>query len=358
MKKLSASEQYDSKPNEFFLGPLEDFTKKEIVEFKDKKIQYLKRNKLAENADIMRYIGRCIFKDKPEIKNSPIELHIAATREYVQTVLELTPAQYAAKYSTRFNIQVGLANPIRRILDESPTKVKEKCFFHNKSIVFYQVFPEYYESIPDKPTYADIFFAKTDLKANLTMAAKNPTFLNEVTEILHKAINAQLDLSLGMEATIEERMRMIVNPAFSRTAIGKDFSSEGKKPPIIELVETLGLYSNVLDFYMLNLSLEDQVNNVDAFMRIRREAGYAEMGALNRVYEAFKENRTSYDTIIFNSHKYTRTAEIRRERESLPNKEEREKIFQPYHKSFENPERDRAHVKATEDPKFEFRWRE
>ena len=288
---MKAIDQYESMKDQISIAEGKEC---DIVELATKPAEFREKMGLAPNADIMRYISRIIFQSKPEMKAMPFKSHCEAMKAYVENVLQLTPDQYENSYSTRFNSKVGLANAIRRVVDECPEAEKKKVMYFNKDIIMSQVFPEYYAKRERKLAGIDVFFASAEFKSNLTSAIKSDEHLTGVTEILFNAMQEVVTIALGADASTEEIMRFIVAPEFKKLKRPKDWDLDGKKPVVFDLIESTNYYANILDFYFLNLPFEEQVYNVDAFMEIRKEAGYEEKGVLNALYEVFKNYEDDY----------------------------------------------------------------
>lgn len=238
------------------------------------------------------------------------ELLKKAIKYVIEELMELTPAQYDAIYSTKLNQDSGLQHAIRKLIDGAPTSVTRETIFSAKKTIFKLLWPEYYEKHFPKPTPMEVFDAKGDVKAGLLRAGrikiekskeelvgaeilKNGKFSTktnkkkygvtynhgaEVDRIVYQSMKSIFSI---FELTTEELFYALAHNKF------KSFGC-------MKIIASRGCYYSPLDFYMFNAPKEWQLEHIDQFMKIRKEANLPKIEYLNRVYAAQVALRYGY----------------------------------------------------------------
>lgn len=239
----------------------------------------------------------------------------SAVRYIVEEIMQLTPAEYDAIYSSKLNQKASIDHAIRKIIAAAPAEVQAEALFDGKQIVFAMCFPEYYKEHHKKITAWDIFDAQGEIKSGLSHAGK----IKEINEIQSKGATLKKNGSFSDQ---KERKRMYnhgeevdkicynamkeIFSLFKMTTrelfliLSQPKSSSFGKYGINQIIESRGCYPSTLDFYMWNSPVEYQLEHFDEYIKVRKEMHLPHIEALDLIDEAYREYKEfdkEYDRI-------------------------------------------------------------
>lgn len=235
----------------------------------------------------------------------------AAVKYIVEEVMELTPAEYDAIYSTTLNQKATLDHAIRKIVINAPTRIMTEALFDSKAILFRIIWPEYYAQKYSKPKPFDIFNATGELKGNLIRAGRIkelPTD-NTVARVLNngKFSSAKKERKRvnnhgkSVDKLVYWAMSSIL-PYFEIPteelflSLAKPKKAEWTDYGFVKIIEARGCYPSPLDFYMWNSPVEYQMEHVEEYMQAREKAKLKRIPALDAMYNAYQKSK---DTIKY-----------------------------------------------------------
>lgn len=238
--------------------------------------KYETLDKALENTPVPNVMSvvKNIAMKKP-VTSSSFEEKIAAINHVVTKIMDITPVQFYAIWSTDFNKKYALYSTINAIAKEAPLEIKKECFFDTKMTFFRTVWPDVYEKyIKSNTKCVDIYYASGELKAGLIRAGstdgiakkkKTATYGNDVDEILMDAICDMLFDVCGFE-DVDDMFRFLGNNSkeyYEKKSNDKDYAG------ICEIVESRG-YTSLLDFYFLKCPEHFQKKYAADFLLHRR----------------------------------------------------------------------------------------
>ena len=115
-------------------------------------------------------------------KHTKMKLMQDAVKYLVEEVMELTPAEYDAIYSTNLNQKTTLHHAIRKIANSASPSILRETLFDSKKILFRTCWPEYYAEHYKSPKAMDIFNCTGEIKGSLIRASIIKEVQEESTE--------------------------------------------------------------------------------------------------------------------------------------------------------------------------------
>lgn len=267
------------------------------------------------NSKVISAAKRLIFEDHQSdeldtTKTGRLSNVQAAVRYIVEEVMELTPLEYDAIYSTSLNQRVTLDHAIRKIINEAPSRVVTETLFDNKATLFKMCWPEYYEEHYSKPTAMQIFNATGEVKGNLVRAgrAKELPKEEESAKLLDngkfssakKERKRTYNHGEEVDKVVYWSMKSIL-PLFEMKtsdlflSLAKPRSAGWSRYGFVKIIEARGCYPSPLDFYMWNSPVEYQLDHIEEYMEAREKAGLPHVAALDIIYEAYVRSEQRYE---------------------------------------------------------------
>lgn len=256
-------------------------------------------------------------------------------------IMGITPEQFYANYSVTFLKRYNLKNLCHNISTELPNDILFSNAFESRNCIYQAAFPKNYLKMFD-PLYRDDY-TNAEIKKRLREVTSydykdiyncrgtlKGTLIRAATSKIDTIYNGDLDENEPLNAdgsfkTIYkgnpntchgEVVDTILYNAFSDHFKYSKISTEdcfrylaGYKtlsvtettgnvkigpPSIFSILEARKVYSNPLDFYMLNSSVEFQKENLELFMSIRNEF-YEQNPLINAMYETYIESLEGED---------------------------------------------------------------
>lgn len=264
-------------------------------------------NNLGTDGKIICAAKKLIFEDyqsddlDPE-KTGKLSNLQAAVKYIVEEVMELTPAEYDAIYSTALNQRTSLDHAIRKIVNYAPSSIHISANFDNKAILFKMCWPEYYEKHFVKPTPMEIFNATGEVKGNLIRAGrvKDVPINEEEAKILNngkfstakKERKRVYNHGKEVDKVVYQSMKSIL-PLFEMTtpelflSLAKPRAAGWSKYGFVKVINARECYPTPLDFYMWNSSPEWQLEHIEEYMEARRKAKLEPIPAVEKIYTAY-----------------------------------------------------------------------
>lgn len=282
----------------------------EIYEKREEAVSKAEAFRQSPNAKVICAAKKLIFEEHQSdelntSKTGKLGIIQESVKYIVEQVMELTPAEYDAIYSTVLNQRATIDHAIRKIVNSAPSSVVTETLFNNKAILFKMCWPEYYEEHFPKPTPMQVFNATGETKGDLIRAGK----IKELPEDEEKKL-----LSNGRFSSAKKERKRVYNhgkevdkvvywamtsilPLFEMTTpqlflgLAKPRSAGWSRYGFVKIIEARGCYPTPLDFYMWNSPAEWQLEHVDEYMEARKKAKLAPVPALDLMYEAYQRSR-------------------------------------------------------------------
>lgn len=250
--------------------------------------------------NVMSVVKNIIMKKSTT--TSALEEKILAMNYIVTRIMEITPIQFYAIWSTEFNKKYSLYSTIRQIIKDAPMDIKKECYFDNKMIFFKTVWPDIYEKYLTSSTKSiDIFYADDNkgLKSGLIHAGsthsvisgkKEATYGKEVDTILMDAICDVLFDTCEFN-NIKEIFQFLGESSKAY------FDKKSKEAPgICEIIESRG-YTSLYDFYFLQCTPEFQKKYAKDFLKYRKECKLPKEPLLETIIEEFLAREKEYERV-------------------------------------------------------------
>ena len=238
--------------------------------------------------NVMSVVKNIIMKKSTT--TSSLDEKVLAMNYIVTRIMDITPIQFYAIWSTDFNKKYSLYSTIRQIIKDAPIDIKKECFFDLKLIFFKTVWPDMYEKYLKSSTQSiDIFYATEGLKSGLIHAGsthsiasgkKDLTYGKEVDDILMDAICDVLFDTCEFD-NIKEIFQYLGESSKAY------FDKKTKEAPgICEIIEARG-YTSLYDFYFLKCPEEFQKKYAKDFLKYRKECKLPKEPLLETIIEQF-----------------------------------------------------------------------
>lgn len=240
-------------------------------------------------------------------KNAKLQLMIDAVKYLVEEVMELTPDEYDAIYSTSLNQKTTLHHAIRKIANAASPTILREAMFDNKKILFRLCWPEYYTAHYTTPKAMDIFNCTGELKGGLVRASAIKDFEDEPEDEKRILLNGKFSTAKKERKRVynhgEEVDKLIywsmkqILPLFEMKtkdlylSLAKPKDAGWSKYGFVKVIEARGCYPTPLDFYFLNSPMEYQVEHIDEYIEAREQAKVPHVKALDIIYEAYKQSK-------------------------------------------------------------------
>lgn len=231
---------------------------------------------------------------------------INAIRFVVEEILELTPEEYDAIYSTQLNKSIRLEHAIREVVKNAPEYIMEEAMFDYQKMIFRMCWPDYFkEHYSGKLTPMEIFDAKGSFKSALIRAARiravdekesdgakllnNGKFSSKVVENKRERNHGE-----QIDKLVFEALRTVMSEVYEAKTedlfniLAQPHRSKIDQFGCIQVIAARGCYPTPLDFYFLNSDVNYQMKHIHEYMAARSRAHLPHIKALDCMYEAFQ----------------------------------------------------------------------
>lgn len=286
--------------------------KTELRDLQSKMKGFRDEYNVSSSAHVMNTVKKIIFEE-----NGAINTQMAGSGKYrnfdvlkdsiryvVENILELTPEQFDAIYSTTLIKKTCLDHPIRRLVAAAPPEIAIETLFSSKKTLFRICWPDYYKEHYQEPKPWDIFDAQGETRSGLIHAGRIKKDKDE-----EEYAGAEMT-SHGRFSTKQDKKRMyghgadvdrIVYWAMKEVlaffemktpelflALAKPKESGFGKFGFVAIIEARECYQTPLDFFMMNSPLEYQLAHFDEYIEARDKAGIPHLPAIDLIYAAYK----------------------------------------------------------------------
>lgn len=278
---------------------------------------------LVRGSYIMNTVKKIVFEETASSnlklqgsnKTKNFEALKSAIRYIVEHILELTPEEFDAIYSSTLIRKTCLDHPIRKLVAAAPADVQAETLFNGKKILFRLCWPEYYKEHYSKPKAWDIFDASGEIKSNLIRAGRIKDYTDDAdsdgakmtTNGKFSSERVEKKRSFGhgdeVDKTVYWAMTEVFNYCEIKTsdlfmALAKPKESGFSKFGFVSVIEARECYQTPLDFYMMNSPQEFQLAHFHEYMDARKKAKIPSNPVLELFYEAYMRvygTDTNYD---------------------------------------------------------------
>lgn len=226
------------------------------------------------------------------VSNSLLKSKILAMDYIVTQIMEISPAQFYAIWSTEFNKKYSLYATIRQIIKESPLEIKKECFFDSKMVFFKTVWPDIYEKQLKSNTQSlDVFYANDNLKAGLIHAGSTKNIVLDKKEATYGFIVDDILMDAICDVLFDICEFENIKDIFQFLGeLSKGYMDKKNKefPGICEIIESRG-YTSLYDFYFLKSPAEIQKKYASEFLYYRKKCKLSREPLLETAIEEFLE---------------------------------------------------------------------
>lgn len=211
---------------------------------------------------------------------------------------------------TRFLAQTRLNKDFERIFKHADAETLWKCKYRKADVVFYTLFPEWYEKTQDEFKCKDIIMAKGNTKSGMKLLGAGPELSEELVnekdfdafaakfihEIEEKVLSREWyseKVDYGFMKTLEsffhskqERITLAdrKNDIDFLLNVQKAIVKKGEYPGLFEVMEKRG-YDHIADAYYLNMPQKQMFALAEWYETRRTEAGLKANEALNFAFQ-------------------------------------------------------------------------
>lgn len=288
----------DKEMGKAFEKQLQELTQRDLEELKKLKTMRLKiceqlgvlivdpvNKSFQDKPRIIRAAENLLFDECQAVTN---EMNFKEAVKYViEEILELTPAEYDAIYSNRFNQMAHIDYAVRKIVEGASDDINRKTAFVSKQVLFATLWPNYYKLhyFPVRPM--DVFNATGEIKSALIRNGKprEDDRPGRRDRIAHRADEVDAIVYWAMNEVFKS-IEMPIKDLFLSLADPKKFG--WRKLGFVRVIEARGCYPSPLDFYFMNSPLSFQKNHFQEYMDARKEAGLNTFKLLEKTLKVYE----------------------------------------------------------------------